>query len=883
MQRFPLSGNGNSANDTLAFNQSIVINNVAIGLSLPELNHFDDLDQDFLNSLSNPQAQETVQETVQAIDSQIQLSDLSAESTSALQHTEELEESIIISKAKNFIINKQNDEFKALFDEHQEEILNHLIIDPENDCSFTFLIFSLYHQNTEAFMIMFDAEKTKYKSESNIHYKDDKLSNIIFNAVFNNNHDVFDALVDFDKDLLSNNMDLILDAIEWGKTDFVRKILTLCEGAKHHKSRNGLSLVDYAMCYEKHDIFDALVDFDKELLSNNMDVIFNAIKWGKTDFVRKILTLCEGAKHHKSRNGLSLVDYAMCYDNHDAFDTLVDFDKELISNNMDEIFNAIYLSKPDFVRKILTLCEEAKHHKSQDGLSLVDCAMCYENIDVLKEILTAHENSATISKEFLDNFIYLAICENNFEAFKLILEKYPNTINSLTNDQDLLTCSLDTLYEGIIQLEFNYGSIDESKSQKIITRIDNQKKILGLILKTKFDLPEDSLDQNFETLIDFYSKNIHLKIGYSDIERVPMHNLTFLKLYKEKILEIAQTLQEEDIRESKQDIENSRLFLDLALQTVDFIRSSISIESGDQKINIYNLRLSDHASYFIFYSDKETKKLTHIALCDNWEIFESDKWKESSEYVGGIRKFKVESEIEATEEFFKNFIQSNSEKKAMDEFHKNIREKGLVDHENNVIISVEDLKKPELSIKTKKRSRGNCVYKSFKILCRFIANYLDDRFEFYQENVEPDLLSVPQDEKLEILDAESETEDKKSISSELRPTERQTIDGDMIFKKFKKYLTINAIKSVIKYHDKVEQNLKDPEIDESHKKFNEYLKFEIETLLDKVHKKAEKKIELNKSNPHDLRIHQEILEQLSFPKTTLKIREHDSVLEKRSR
>ncbi len=683
-------------------------------------------------------------------------SSLSAELTSVPQHTEELEESIIISKAKNFIINKQNDEFKALFDEHQEEILNHIIIDHEKDCSFTFLIFSLYHQNTEAFMIMFDAEKTKDKSESKIYNAQDNFYKIIFYSVFYDNHDVFDALVDFDKELLSNNIDLVLFAI---------------------------------------------------------------------------------------RN-----------------------------------------EKADFVGKILTLCEEAKDYKSQGGSSFVEFAIYYHNIDVLKEILTAVENSANTTNEFIYDFIYNAICGDNFEAFKLILEKYPHSINASHYEQDLLIWSLLTVYEGIIQLEFNDGSIDESESQKIITAIDNQKKILGLIFKTKFDLTEDSFDQNFETLIDFYSKKVHLELGYSDMEEVGMHNLTFLKLYKEKILEIAQTLQEEDIRESKQDIENSRLFLDLALQAVDFATRSISFESGDQKINIYNLRLSDHASYFIFYSDKETKKLTHIALCDNWEIFESDKWKESSEYVGGIRKFKVEAEIEATEEFFKNFIKSNSKKKAMDEFHKNIREKGLVDHENNVIISVEDLKKPELSIKTRKRSRGNCNYKSFKILCRYVANYLDDRFVFSQENGEHDLLSVPKDERLEMLDKESlSKEDEKSISAESSSNEKQIINGDMIFKKFKKYLTINAIKSLIKFHDKVEQKLKDPEIDESHKKFNEYLKSEIETLFDKARKKAEKKIELNKSNPHDLRIHQEILEQLSFPKTNINIRNRESVLGKRSR
>ncbi len=103
---------------------------------------------------------------------------------------------------------------------------------------------------------------------------------------------------------------------------------------------------------------------------------------------------------------------------------------------------------------------------------------------------------------------------------------------------------------------------------------------------------------------------------------------------------------------------------------------SISSKNNEEMF-IFQSKLKNHESFFIFHVNKEDGKLTSISYCDGNTIDEGRKIKDSATHINGVTTFKLNTPIDYDNDFAKDFINENTKDKSLGVFYDKFREKKL--------------------------------------------------------------------------------------------------------------------------------------------------------------------------------------------------------------
>jgi hypothetical protein len=223
---------------------------------------------------------------------------------------------------------------------------------------------------------------------------------------------------------------------------------------------------------------------------------------------------------------------------------------------------------------------------------------------------------------------------------------------------------------------------------------------------------------------------------------------------------------------------------------------------------IFSSNLKEHVSFFIFHTDANNK-LKSISYCDgNYAHIESQKITNSSTHIRGITTFHLKDAIDYSEEFAKEFIDTNSKSKSMlvlyDKFEK------------SEISGVKiDFNKTTHSIPTKIQKRGNCGFKSTSLLARFILEKKDSKMNFDYDKKTQKPIGAGYDEykkfKTDLI--------KKSLDFVSKLKEKISKKSDL-FSKYLKEEIDNIFKTKEAYIDSKQEKLNSTEAPPPEKKFD---------------------------------------------------------------
>ncbi len=219
-------------------------------------------------------------------------------------------------------------------------------------------------------------------------------------------------------------------------------------------------------------------------------------------------------------------------------------------------------------------------------------------------------------------------------------------------------------------------------------------------------------------------------------------------------------------------------------------KKPIKFDDND-KMFIFSSHLDEHQSFFIFHVD-DSDKLGSISYCDgNYIDKELKKIEDSETHIYGITTFHLENSIEYSDQFAQDFIEKNTKNKSTDFFYKKFK--------NQEIEKVKiNYSKTTHSIPTKIQKRGNCTFKSTSLLARKILEKQDSSMVFDFDEI----------------------------------TQKPFGSGHDEYKKFKTNLIKKNLDSILKFKEKISQKSD---------LFSEYLKKEIEDILEGAKKFSEAK------------------------------------------
>lgn len=245
--------------------------------------------------------------------------------------------------------------------------------------------------------------------------------------------------------------------------------------------------------------------------------------------------------------------------------------------------------------------------------------------------------------------------------------------------------------------------------------------------------------------------------------------------------------------------------------------------------------------HIFFFHVNEENKLTNISYCDGNRITEDNSLPQNPRYLrGGVRKFNIETPIDFNQEFVDEFLKENSSNINIQVFYNKLRTQGLKLPDLTQPEQAKFLTKSDFIISTKAQSRGNCSYKSLKILWRYIAELKNPELDFSSRHI----------------DMAERRLDLETQSSDLQ-------DATLMFKEFKGDLTIQSIEDLIKMRSDLKNDSEN--ISDNARKF---ITEKIDEILEKTREKSLKKILANAGDEKQLAIHQKICD-LTKPSTSI--------------
>lgn len=415
------------------------------------------------------------------------------------------------------------------------------------------------------------------------------------------------------------------------------------------------------------------------------------------------------------------------------------------------IFYAIDIEKKEIIKSMIAKDREILNKKNRGGLFPFFYAIRLDRKNVIKAMIEACPEVLNQTLQFKNPPFFYAIDFNKKKAIKVMIEADPEVLKQ----QD--KCGSSPFFYAI---KFSKPEIE----QEIVShdcfscfRIGRQPDTaLNIIARAEIgrdltDIEKENLKEfaiNFSLLKNFYYKKAQDLKDRLDVKKI-----------------LAPSVPE--FTSGQSDL--YRDFTEIYQEIVTNNNPKIT-HNKDDKVNsmhVYDSRLTDHISYFIFHVNDENK-LTAISYCDGNRIDNVRKIEGSQEHIYATTTYQLQS----PQTFSKNFAEElveNISKKSSDDFYKKIANntafpEGLIDYS-----------KTTFSIPTKKQLRGNCVLKSPNILARF-------------------LLEQKSGEK--IFDFDFDT--KKTIGR-----------GVEVYKEFKQKMAEKVTQKVIDDGEKIDKNIYD--------------------------------------------------------------------------
>lgn len=541
----------------------------------------------------------------------------------------------------------------------------------------------------------------------------------------------------------------------------------------------------------------------KSLIAKNGDVlnvkdqsksfpIFYAIKNKKYDIALELIKSDERVLEQKDDAGFNPFFYAIFFENMDLVDHIMKTKPEIVDEKCKEdylpIFYAIKKEKNACAVHIFNQNPQILQQKDSDGSSLLEYAIKCENLEMIKFFIEHDKESL---KDTENHPIFFAIANNKPKALEEILKLCPE---SLEYENDLRLNPLFILIKNYIENEVQAEDLKSIKSS------------INVIYKKQFKTENNISEEELKSLIDYFEDYSPIMLGYSKIN-FGIYPQTRLKIYKNLFSEIGQEVAEDMDR-------NKKVLLDSIDKTFKHVNAFEPIEIDKENLFIYESDIKKHLSFFVFHVDKVTNKLTHISYCEGNYIKDSDRHEYEENYIRGVKKYKVNKDIEFSEEFVKNFLATNTKNKNISDFFKRLLNPDLLDKDGDSIVGPD----VDYLIPTKMQSRGNCAYKSTKILWRYLASLQNPELNFYLQDERKLFLETDESKKPE--DIESLVDERISFKE---------IKGDLVAKALK---NLSELRKNLDYasDEKINPDLKI------------YLQNQIQKLFEDVEVLSEKKI-----------------------------------------
>ena len=353
------------------------------------------------------------------------------------------------------------------------------------------------------------------------------------------------------------------------------------------------------------------------------------------------------------------------------------------------IFYAIRSGNLKIVKAIIKKAPSVLKWEDSDWNTPIVYAIKWGNLKIVEAIF--EEDRSVLEQKDPDGMtpIFHAILFKNPEIVKAIIKKDLSVLR--VKDSNALTPI--SLAAG---MSIRFSSRDKE---------NKASKVLQTILKCRFPGHiNKGIEEDFK---DLFSKTMLVKGIYSK-EEVPFDFECLEKAFDK--------------------ITPENTFKKIYQELFEKVNKNQSISSkNNEEMFIFQSKLKNHESFFIFHVNKEDGKLTSISYCDGHTIDEGRRIKGSATHINGVTTFKLKTPIEYSyENFVKDFINENTKDKSVEVFKNKFREKKLYFKGSHIEFS-----EITHSIPTRTQIRDNCVFKSSSVLARKISEQQNPDMAYY--------------------------------------------------------------------------------------------------------------------------------------------------------
>jgi ankyrin repeat protein len=503
---------------------------------------------------------------------------------------------------------------------------------------------------------------------------------------------------------------------------------------------------------------DSLVLGQKDLDGDTP--IFSALKSGNLEIVKAIIEKNPLVLEQKNLDGYTPFFYA-------------------ILSGQTEIFEAIIEKNPLVLEQ-----------KDLDGDAPIFYALKSGNLEIVKAII--EKNPLVLEQKDLDGDtpIFYAILSEQTEIVEAIIEKNPLVLEQKDLDGDTpFFCAIKSLQTEIVK------AIIE-KNPLVLKQKDSKGNTIfhaALILMSSNRENEDKVSEILKTILHYqFPGPIIDEASQEDFKELFLKKMLLKGIYsKEEV-----PFDFECLEKAFDKITPENTFKKIYQELFEKVNKNQSISSkNNEEMFIFQSKLKNHESFFIFHVNKEDGKLTSISYCDGHTIDEGRRIKGSATHINGVTTFKLKTPIEYSyENFVKDFINENTKDKSVEVFKNKFREKKLYFKGSRIEFS-----EITHSIPTRVQKRGNCVFKSSSVLARKISEQQNPAMAYY-------------------------------FNSETKTPYGSGYDEH---KKFKNGLTKNALDFIIKMKEKISSESPS---------FSDYLRKEIEDVMEMVARNINEKL-----------------------------------------
>ncbi len=377
----------------------------------------------------------------------------------------------------------------------------------------------------------------------------------------------------------------------------------------------------------------------------------------------------------------------------------------LIRENKTDELSKIIESNPDLIDAV----------DNETKLGAIFFAIKFNKIDCLKLLLKMEESLLDSKNKENHNPIFYAISEENAEAVKAILEIDLGELNRdhETDNINPLIFAVSNSKPMSLEVLLSFCK-DIDLSMQLNS--ENDENIFFKAIKKYFEFEYDQINRKPLIILN----QLYKKIFDSDTE-LTKNQCDNIKVYFENFMLINLSVigdlgtKEVFLRKllGKQifQSDSSDNFLQSLQSEINPIINNIKkpFLAKDRRLYIFDSDLTDHSSFFIFHTDLDNK-IEAISYIDGNQDFSNQS---SDGYVYGAKTFRLKEKINFDHDLLEDFMDQTNKKNA-DYLRQNLLNFEIYGQK------LGDLTQEE-SVLTRNQKRGNCTFKSYMLLLKFLA------------------------------------------------------------------------------------------------------------------------------------------------------------------